>query len=652
MNYSSIKKGAAGGLLALMLMTATPPQRAEAATLAELQAQIQVLLAQLTALQATTGNTTGGTDICIPFAVDLAVGKSGPEVTRLQSFLIRKGHVIPAGATGYFGGQTQSALIQFQKAEGVTPSVGYFGPLTRARVNTLCTVPSTPTTPTTPDNGNGNTPQPQPGLQGEASLENYEASNGDDTNLEEGQKNASVMDIEFDVEDGDARINRIDLAFRPGNTNNEMDPWDTFAEVSVYNGNDRIGRIDASDEDNWEEDAPANGEYRLRMSNISWVVEEDDTVELSVRVSVQKNVRGAEDGESWTIFVPTNGIRGLDADRANVFTGDSADSITIDIDEAGSDDELIVKRSDEDPDATTLQLEDDARSGWTKVFAFDLDTDNSTNDIEIRKIPVELTVSSGTVATFMRDVRLVIDGKTYTKKTITDGATNNILFDFKSGEFVIDGGDRVTVEVEVEFKQLSASNEGATIVGSVDTAGIVAEGADDLEGGQLSGSATGETHTMRTSGAVIGSGNTTAVYKANTDSTLSDDEGMYTIKFNVTAFNSDLYIPQSVDRGTVLGTAGVNFLVEDSSAGSIETASGTVVAVLDSEARIENGYFKVSEGQTKSFTLMVEYDPEAKSFYKVQLYSLNWNTSPAAPTTQQRVLPEGNYETSVLSISN
>lgn len=652
MKYNTLKRGAVGGMLALALMiTAIPAPRAEAATLDELQAQIQTLLAQIQALKGSMPSTSN-LGSCNPFYTDMTLGRSGVEVTSLQKFLINKGHSIPAGATGYFGEQTRSALAQFQSQNAISPAIGYFGPLTRGKVNALCaTQPQTPT----PDTGNGNggnTNTPPTGLQGEASLENFEVRNGDDTNLEEGQKNASVMDIEFDVEDGDARINRIDLAFRPENANNEIDPWDTLAEVSIYNGNDRIGRIDASDEDNWEEDAPSNGEYQLRMGNINWVVEEGDSVKLNVRINIQKNVRGAEDGESWTVFVPTNGIRGFDADRASLFIGDSADSVTFDIDEAGSDDELIVKRSDEDPDATTLELEDDARSGWTTVFAFDLDTDNSTNDIEIRKIPVELTVSSGTVATFMRDVRLIIDGKTYTKKTITDGATSNILFDFKSGEFVIDSGDRVTVEVEVEFKQLSASNEGVTIVGSVDTAGIVAEGADDLAGGQLSGSATGETHTLRTTGAIVSAGNTTATYKANTGGTLEDDEGMYSIKFDVTSFNSDLYIPQSVDRGTTLGTAGANFIIEDASASSVETASGTVIATLDSEARIENGFFKVSEGQTKTFTLMVEYDPESKAFYKVQLYSLNWNNSPLAPSTQQRVLPEGNYETSVLSISN
>ncbi|HVW71899.1 MAG TPA: peptidoglycan-binding domain-containing protein, partial [Candidatus Paceibacterota bacterium] len=54
------------------------------------------------------------------------------DVSALQSFLISQGYSIPAGATGYFGGQTRAALAAYQKAHGITPAAGYFGPRTRA----------------------------------------------------------------------------------------------------------------------------------------------------------------------------------------------------------------------------------------------------------------------------------------------------------------------------------------------------------------------------------------------------------------------------------------------------------------------------------------------------------------------------------------
>src|SRR5258708_1840145 len=83
------------------------------------------------------------------FSSDLFVGSSGPDVVSLQSWLISNGYPIPAisagGARGYFGAQTKSALIGYQTAAGL-PANGFFGPLTRAKINggTAVIVPPNP----------------------------------------------------------------------------------------------------------------------------------------------------------------------------------------------------------------------------------------------------------------------------------------------------------------------------------------------------------------------------------------------------------------------------------------------------------------------------------------------------------------------------
>ncbi len=74
------------------------------------------------------------------FTRDLHVGSSGNDVTELQKILIGEGDDIPAitsGATpyGYFGAQTKTAVIKYQKAHGITPASGYVGRLTRAVLN-------------------------------------------------------------------------------------------------------------------------------------------------------------------------------------------------------------------------------------------------------------------------------------------------------------------------------------------------------------------------------------------------------------------------------------------------------------------------------------------------------------------------------------
>ncbi|MCL5261678.1 MAG: peptidoglycan-binding protein [Patescibacteria group bacterium] len=127
-----------------------------AMTTAEIQAMIATLTSQLAALQAQLGATTGtGTAAAYNFTTDLTVGSKGADVTALQNFLIaqNKGAAAKAlaavGATGYFGTLTKNAVAEYQAARGITPTLGYFGPKTRADVNAL-SVTTTPTTPTTP----------------------------------------------------------------------------------------------------------------------------------------------------------------------------------------------------------------------------------------------------------------------------------------------------------------------------------------------------------------------------------------------------------------------------------------------------------------------------------------------------------------------
>src|SRR3989344_4678564 len=85
---------------------------AGAVTIAELQAQINALMAQLASLQG--GSVSTGAAI----TSDLTIGSSGAQVVTLQSALVAQGHlVMPAGvAMGYFGSLTKAAVIKWQAA--------------------------------------------------------------------------------------------------------------------------------------------------------------------------------------------------------------------------------------------------------------------------------------------------------------------------------------------------------------------------------------------------------------------------------------------------------------------------------------------------------------------------------------------------------
>ena len=121
--------------------TTTTPASDEATQRAQLQAQINALLVQLNALLAARGQAPVGANANASFNRDLETGSTGEDVRALQAWLNGNGYMVastgagsPGNETTMFGGLTRAALIKYQKAMGITPAVGYFGPKTRAYI--------------------------------------------------------------------------------------------------------------------------------------------------------------------------------------------------------------------------------------------------------------------------------------------------------------------------------------------------------------------------------------------------------------------------------------------------------------------------------------------------------------------------------------
>src|SRR3989338_8886770 len=147
---------------AIALSFVVTPVTTSAATIAELQAMIASLSAQLAALSGCTASTGAG----YTFNTNLTVGSRGTDVMNLQKTLNMSSDTKLAGTgagspgmeTSTFGPATKAAVIKFQIKNGITPAIGYVGPITRAKLNTMggvvVTQPVTPpVTPGLPQGG-------------------------------------------------------------------------------------------------------------------------------------------------------------------------------------------------------------------------------------------------------------------------------------------------------------------------------------------------------------------------------------------------------------------------------------------------------------------------------------------------------------------
>ena len=157
---SKTKKFVAGLLGASLALSFAFAVTVKADTVSDLTAQINSLLATISALQsklATVQTTTTTTGTGYTFSTDLMVGSKGADVMNLQKVLNMNAATqvssgTSAGAPGYetstFGPATKAAVMKWQKSAGL-PATGYFGPLSRAKVNAMSSTTSTGSTTTT-----------------------------------------------------------------------------------------------------------------------------------------------------------------------------------------------------------------------------------------------------------------------------------------------------------------------------------------------------------------------------------------------------------------------------------------------------------------------------------------------------------------------
>jgi len=164
----NIKKSIITAAVTLTTVALIAPASVGAVTIAELQAQINLLMSQLAQLQGQTtvsGNVPAAC-VGITFTRNLTVGSTGSDVKCLQALLNTSAStqvsVSGAGAPGmettYFGARTLAAVRVYQAQQGWTPA-NQVGPLTRAKLNAwLAGSVSTPTptpTPTPVPTGSG-----------------------------------------------------------------------------------------------------------------------------------------------------------------------------------------------------------------------------------------------------------------------------------------------------------------------------------------------------------------------------------------------------------------------------------------------------------------------------------------------------------------
>ena len=125
-------------------MAASGLSSSQIQSILDVLASFDVDVATMASVKAALEGTSTGAGVSSigSFMRDLELGVTGADVKTLQVFLNTHGYTIASSGAGslgnettMFGSLTRAAVIKYQKAKGITPAVGYFGPKTRAAVN-------------------------------------------------------------------------------------------------------------------------------------------------------------------------------------------------------------------------------------------------------------------------------------------------------------------------------------------------------------------------------------------------------------------------------------------------------------------------------------------------------------------------------------
>lgn len=569
---------------------------AQAVTIEELQAQIADLQAQLASL---SGGTSGGT--CFAFTRDLTVGASGADVTALQDYLTGTGHfTFSGGSTGYFGPITQTAAGAWQAANGVAPPAGYWGPISRAMYNSVCT----------PGSGTSGGTGTLSGGAGSADYKLVSDLSSEKIGEDEADRDVAGLEIEARGSDLEARAVRLVFTQSTGAT---ADFEDYASEVSVSLDGEELASVDS---DRFNDDNSWSATVSLDSGG---VIDEDQKEELVVSVSGAANIDTNDVGDAWTVDFRT--FRYIDAQGASISEdpGTATRSFTFESFATASKSELKITEVDNDAINKAHLINVHATEDTDDVVLLDFLLENiGTSDFTYREFGINVVVTGISDIDDMiaggatPQAYLYLDGVSYGTAAYDDadglsvGAAEDVWWD--DVDFVHPAGDTVSGQVKVNLVALDTAlaltdtilaTLGETETNQTATFDVRDESNTQLGDTDMTGSATGEASAVVDVGFDLTLvGTPTAVKTTGNASTGTSDSGLFTVTFDVKAWDGDIFIDKTAPARVGATESDVNM--------SASTGALTASIRTDSGATEGDQSFTVSEDTTEQFSILVD----------------------------------------------
>lgn len=575
------------------------------------------------------------------FNTNLTIGSRGSDVVALQSFLEEKGLlVIPMGvAKGYFGALTRSSVAAFQTQKGITPTAGYFGPITRAATMTDgganigatatpgCNVGASYnsitgqpclTTPVTPGcfagalynsmtgqpctGGNTNTP-PMTNSGVEGSLDIRLASTPADNSNVRTQTDVPVYGLEFRARIADVAVQTLDLQVSTtvsGSSSTE-NPATLINTIKVWDGSTVLATVPVS-LTSFTKDQ--NQVYYARISGLNFVVPKDTTKTLTVTVSTNS----IDTSRVLTIDgYNTSSVRAVSGNGVNSFYSIDGSGYTRT--------HTFLK-----PGASTLTLSNPAstlRSQNYRVNGNDVVSEVTLGQFNLKSETGEsrlLTVNSTTTASGTLPTTLYLYNGSTLLKSVTVPSTGVVAFsnlDSTSGSLVPQNDTPTTFTIKADFPASTANGTFAsTTIGTVTYQ--KPNGSTDDAGGSA---VTNANQYVYTKAAVIKLAGTPTITVSNqTVAGVGTTTMTATFPLTIQALGGNVTKPAITDF-TVVFSNGTPFTATSTAAGS----AVSVVVIPDND---------IADGSTANVTVAASINgtgATSNGLFNAALTSVKWN---------------------------
>lgn len=619
-NTSVVAKLSVAFVAVAMLLTMVAP--AKAATIGELQAMIAQLTAQLASLSGSSTTTTAG----YTFTRSLTVGSQGADVTALQNYLISAGYPIAAGATGYFGAQTAAALAKWQAANGIAPAVGYFGPVSMAKYKSMVTTTTTTTTTTTSTVAGG---------AGSASVTNTSSDVEDEVDAGTSE---NIYGFKVEASDSDIKVTNVKLTFTKASDSASTYLNRYFESFDIVMDGETVATVDA---DSFSRDS--SGVYSKSIALSNAVVKEGDKNTFYVVGHGVSTIDTANVNSNWSVV--SSNLRYTDGTGA-ILTDSTAMTANsgININKLASSGDVKVKFSlgSANPEAGTVFVSDDVSGDKITLLEFKVKAEGT--DIAFDQVKFTIATSGAKLTDMVSEFILYKGSTVIDTVDAADVGTATLAtttFDLDD-QLMIDEDATVTYKLVAKMNKLTSATSsfsaGDSLKATLSSINAEDKNGDAIASGRYSGSAVGETQTVRGDGVNFAFVSLTSddVQKTVINSTV--EYGKFVLTFKVTADGDDFYVMDDADV--------VNFHLDGLAA---SLASSTAIT---STATKSSGAFLINDGETETFTFTVETGTSSAATVKFIADSFNFSTtSNGAATSTQAFTPTSTWTSAAVILN-